>query len=307
MLTRRHLNRFLAVILTTLGIGQALSAQEMSEKVVCDSTTILLYYIAAHDYGFAPTAVPAERYDKGQFTPLFDAMMSMEAESMDSDMGEMPMMAEPMDDGMMTMLTMPVLEGEAPECTCLRMELESFFAEKFGIAHSDSMMGGMESADAMGANMMGADSMMSMDDLPAWASLSLTNAITGEAFTIADFAGKTIYVEPFATWCSNCRTQLNNVNTARAQLGEDVVFIALSVETNLQPADLQAYQSQTGYNLTFAVATPELLAELVNNFGRTVANPPATPHFIIRPDGSISDLATGFRDSAAIIASVQAQ
>src|SRR5215475_4612241 len=45
----------------------------------------------------------------------------------------------------------------------------------------------------------------------AWHALPLVNARTGQAFTLADFAGKTVYVEPMATWCTNCRQQMGTI------------------------------------------------------------------------------------------------
>ena len=54
----------------------------------------------------------------------------------------------------------------------------------------------------------------------SWQDLPLTNAQTGETFSLADFAGQTVYVEPMATWCANCRQQLGNVNEAKMQLGD---------------------------------------------------------------------------------------
>ena len=33
------------------------------------------------------------------------------------------------------------------------------------------------------------------------------DARTGQTFTLADLQGKTVYVEPMATWCTNCRQQ----------------------------------------------------------------------------------------------------
>ena len=47
-----------------------------------------------------------------------------------------------------------------------------------------------------------------------------------------------------ATWCSNCRKQLSNVNTAMQEAGEDVVFIALSVEGNLADDKLAEYAAR---------------------------------------------------------------
>lgn len=130
---------------------------------------------------------------------------------------------------------------------------------------------------------------------PAWHQLALTNARTGETFTLADFAGKTVYVEPMATWCTNCRQQLGIVREVYSQLDpERYAFVGLSVETDLPREELAAYADERGWPWTFAVMTPELLQELSATFGLTVGNPPATPHFTIGPDGTTSALNTGF-------------
>lgn len=142
--------------------------------------------------------------------------------------------------------------------------------------------------------------------LPAWQTLPLTDARTGETFTLADFSGKTVFVEPMATWCTNCRAQLGNVSAAQQNLGDDVVFVALSVETNITSSDLAAYADANNFGWTFAVMTPELLAELVTAYGRTITNPPSTPHFIIYPDGTTSELSTGVHSADEIIQQVQA-
>lgn len=142
---------------------------------------------------------------------------------------------------------------------------------------------------------------------PAWQSLPLTEARTGTPFTMADFAGKTVFVEPFATWCTNCRQNLANVHAARQQAGEDVIFVALSVEPNIGSEALAAYAKDTGYDLMFAAMPPEMLQALAAQFGQTIANPPATPHFVIRPDGATSDLVTGIKSTAEILAQVGVQ
>lgn len=142
---------------------------------------------------------------------------------------------------------------------------------------------------------------------PTWQTLPLVNARTGETFTFASFAGRTVFVEPMATWCTNCRQQLGNVRSAREQLSDEVVFVALSVETNISAADLAEYADDNGFDWYFAVLTPELLAELVTTFGRTVSNPPSTPHFVIRADGSATSLATGIKSAEQIVAQLQAE
>ncbi|GAB4279956.1 MAG: hypothetical protein Kow0080_32510 [Candidatus Promineifilaceae bacterium] len=142
-------------------------------------------------------------------------------------------------------------------------------------------------------DMMAEDGDM-MTETASWQQITLTDVRSGETFTLADFAGKTVFVEPMATWCTNCRRQLTNVQAARGQLNnEDVIFVALSVETNISDAELAQYTEDTGFDWVFAVATPELLDELVSVYGRSIINPPSTPHFIIRPDGTTTDLVTG--------------
>src|SRR5689334_22494269 len=65
---------------------------------------------------------------------------------------------------------------------------------------------------------------------PAWLTLPVVDAHTGETFTLADFAGKTVWVEPMATWCTTCRGQLPNVEAARVALNSDqYAFISFSV------------------------------------------------------------------------------
>ncbi len=135
--------------------------------------------------------------------------------------------------------------------------------------------------------------------VPTWQTLQLIDARNGQTFKLSDFKGKTVYVEPMATWCTNCRQQLANVKIAKEKLNDDgkYVFIGLSVETDLKIEDLAAYVKSTGYDWRFAVLTPSALTELSNVFGRSIANPPSTPHFVIYPDGRFSSLSAGSIES----------
>lgn len=173
----------------------------------------------------------------------------------------------------------------------------------------DASMEMHEGEDDMASDEMKEDTMMddTMADLPAWQKLPLVNARTGETFTLADFSGKAVFVETMATWCSNCRRQLTNVREAIGQVaGDQAVFVALSVETNMDAATLAAYANDEGFDWLFAVATPELLTELAGQFGQSITNPPSTPHFVIRPDGSVTELTTGIKSTADVVAQVQA-
>jgi hypothetical protein len=102
-------------------------AQDDMMLHVCDSTLITLLYIAEHDYGFQSMEMDLSTFDKGQYAPLFDAMMAMmEGEEMATEeaMMEDEMMMEPMEG--MTMLTPGTIEGEDEACTALRAELDAY-------------------------------------------------------------------------------------------------------------------------------------------------------------------------------------
>ncbi len=92
---------------------------------------------------------------------------------------------------------------------------------------------------------------------------------------------------------------------AKAQLGDDVVFVGLSLETTLPAADLARYAQDNGFDWTYAVMSEELLIGLADEFGRSITSAPSTPHFIIRPDGSFSELSTGIHSAEEIIAQIQ--
>ena len=132
-----------------------------------------------------------------------------------------------------------------------------------------------------------------------WTHTALTNVRTGDTFTLADYAGKIVYVEPMATWCPLCRVQLGYDQAARSQVDTDnVVFIGLSLEIGLSDSDLANYADQNGFDMDFAVMPQEMLPLLADDFGREVASAPSTPHFIIYPDGTFSELSTGYDQTA---------
>ncbi len=173
--------------------------------------------------------------------------------------------------------------------------------------HEDDMDTMAEEGQEEGEEMAGDSESESMaaSNLPEWQTIPLTNAATGEQFRLADFQGKMVFVEPMATWCSNCRQQQGHVREAKAQLGENVVFIGLSLETSLPPEQLASYAQGNGFDWTYAVLPVDLLTLLADEFGRSITSAPSTPHFLIYPDGSFSELSTGIHSSSEIIAEIE--
>lgn len=129
--------------------------------------------------------------------------------------------------------------------------------------------------------------------LAEWQTLAITD-VDGVTFTLGDYVGQPLLVEPFATWCSKCRAQLGDTQQAAATLGDEAAVVALSVETELDGPTVGAYAADNGWDdIRVAVMSPELLAALADEFGTSIANPPTTPKFIVDEAGAAGELTTG--------------
>lgn len=138
----------------------------------------------------------------------------------------------------------------------------------------------------------------------AWRSIEVTD-VDGSTFTVESLEGTPVFVENFATWCSNCRKQLGKTQQAAADVGDDAIFLALSVETDLDPADVAEYAKDNGFDdIRFAVMTPEMLKAMNDAFGNSALNPPSTPKVVVAADGTVGELVTGFEEPADIAAAL---
>ena len=141
-------------------------------------------------------------------------------------------------------------------------------------------------------------------DFADWQLIEVTDT-GGETFTVAELAGRPVFVENFATWCSNCRDQLRATQEAAAAAGDEAVFLALSVETELSVDDMKEYQETNGFSdIRFAVMSPELLAAMDAAFGTSALNPPSTPKVAVAADGTAGDLVTGAESAEEILSSL---
>ncbi len=123
----------------------------------------------------------------------------------------------------------------------------------------------------------------------AWATAELTDVATGQPFRIADFAGRTVFVETMAIWCANCRAQQGRFTEALGRLDpERVAYVVLTVEPSETADDLARYREKQGFAGSYAVAGRDVSAALDAEFGANVLNPPSVPVIVIAPDGTVS-------------------
>lgn len=141
----------------------------------------------------------------------------------------------------------------------------------------------------------------------AWATAPLVDVATGETFRIADLAGKVVIVESMAIWCSNCRAQQGDVQTALASLpADDVVFVVLDVDPNEDAASLADYRLENGFEGRYTIAGADVARALAADFGDQMLNPPSTPMLIIGTDGTVTRTDFGHKTPDQIVTLAEA-
>ncbi len=140
------------------------------------------------------------------------------------------------------------------------------------------------------------DQMMAMPD---WFSAELTNASTGETFTVADFKGKVVLVETMAQWCSNCLAQQKQVKKLHDLLGErdDFVTLGIDIDPNEDLATLKVYIERNQFDWLYTVAPAEVSREFSQLYTDQFLNPPSTPMLIVDRHGEVHVLPFGIKSA----------
>jgi cytochrome oxidase Cu insertion factor (SCO1/SenC/PrrC family) len=126
-------------------------------------------------------------------------------------------------------------------------------------------------------------------DDAAWLDIPLTDAATGETFTLASLKGEVVALEPMAIWCSNCKAQQDNVKEAFADVqAAGVRYISIGVDPNEDRVSLARYADRRAYPWTFVQASTEFARALNVAFGPQILSPPSTPLIVLDPDGEVA-------------------
>jgi thiol-disulfide isomerase/thioredoxin len=142
---------------------------------------------------------------------------------------------------------------------------------------------------------------------PAWFSASLTDARTGQAFSINDFEGKVVLVETMAIWCSNCLKQQGQVKALHEQLGarDDFVSIGLDIDPNENTEALKSYVENKGFDWLYAVPSADVSREIAALYGDQFLNPPSTPIVVIDRHGDTHPLPFGIKSADDLMQAIQ--
>ncbi len=131
----------------------------------------------------------------------------------------------------------------------------------------------------------------------AWLDIELTDAESGETFTLASLAGNVVAIEPMAIWCGNCKAQQDNVQQAYDQIeAAGVTYISLGIDPGEAPEALAKYADRRGYEWTFVQSPVELSRGLSDLFGPQILSAPSTPLIVLDASGDVVFQDYGFHD-----------
>src|SRR5579864_7294463 len=113
----------------------------------------------------------------------------------------------------------------------------------------------------------------------------LLHDISGKIVSTADFKGKVVILNFWATWCPPCREEIPELVQLQAKYKDKLLVVGAS-EDDDGPQKVQQFAQQHGMNYPIVMATKEL----IDNYGGVPALPTS---FLIDPQGRVMMKHTG--------------
>jgi peroxiredoxin len=107
----------------------------------------------------------------------------------------------------------------------------------------------------------------------------------GKPVSLADYAGKPVWLTFGASWCPDCRTESADVQATYAA-NKDKGLVVLGVFINETAADVAGYAGRAGLTFPIAVDPNADIAAAYRSMG-------IPTHFFIGPDGKVREVRIG--------------
>ena len=106
-----------------------------------------------------------------------------------------------------------------------------------------------------------------------WMAFSLTDAVTGESFTIEDYSktGTPVVIHLFAIWCSICTIQLDESTEFQTKYPGKAKIINLDLEEAEDDSSIAQHVQKNEFTGTFAKTPKDMTMGMIDTFGASVA------------------------------------
>ena len=108
-------------------------------------------------------------------------------------------------------------------------------------------------------------------------------SVSGETITLEQFAGKTVLLHFWATWCGACKREFGTLNGIYSEMDEDVVVLSLVADGD--NPDLEQFVDQRDLQYPVLRASEELIESY-----RVGAFP---TNYFVNPEGRIAHTSVG--------------
>jgi len=131
----------------------------------------------------------------------------------------------------------------------------------------------------------------------SWTKVSMTDAVTGEQFSLDDIAkqGKPVILHTFAVWCPACAMQLRETERFLAANPGAFTLVGIDLDPNENQDMVKRHIEKNAYPGRYAAAPKELTRGLIGTFGTGFAL--ELPQTVIICNRTVNHLGSGlFRE-----------
>ncbi len=129
----------------------------------------------------------------------------------------------------------------------------------------------------------------------SWQEQQVVDVLTGESYSIADFAGTPVLIESFAVWCPTCTRQQRETKELHEDVGDDIISVAWNTDANEDAARVKSHAESNGFDWRYSVAPAELTQTLIDEFGIGIITAPSVPMILVCPDQTYRKLPNGVK------------
>ncbi|MEP7270548.1 MAG: TlpA disulfide reductase family protein [Acidobacteriota bacterium] len=120
----------------------------------------------------------------------------------------------------------------------------------------------------------------------------------GTEFKLADFAGKVVLVDIWATWCPPCREQAPQLaKLSQKYRDQGVEVVGLSVNEKKDQAEVLDFVKQAGMTYTVGYAGDRVSAAFLSGTEDETGQPPIPQLFVFGKDGRLVEHLVGYNES----------
>lgn len=110
--------------------------------------------------------------------------------------------------------------------------------------------------------------------------------VEGNTVSLADFRGKPVFINFWASWCPPCIEEMPYIEEAYTKYKDEIAFLMINVIETDTMSDMQAFMQENNYTFPVQLDNKNLVTDLYQVFGFPTS-------FFIDKNGVVADKVAG--------------